>query len=108
MCGLVGADVDLSLDMRMKKGLFSKNNPIFTHLLGFQMEYMDCITVNHSQGDTDYDIVKSACDIAKDRHVILVEDDTDLHVLLLQHFSSDNHQNIYLKTSSKLIDICHL
>ena len=61
MCGLVGADVDLSLDMRMNKRLFLanlKNNQRFIKLLGYQIQHMDGITVKHSQGDADYDIVK--------------------------------------------------
>ena len=65
------------------------------------MEHMHGIIVKHLQGYAEYDIVKSACDIAKDIPVILL-------VLLLHHFSSDHHQNIYPKTSSKLIDIFHL
>ena len=56
------------------------------------MDHMDGITINHLQGDADYDIVKLACEIAKDIIVILVGDDTDLLVLLLHHFSSDQHQ----------------
>ena len=39
---------------------------------------MDGMTVKHSQGDADYDIVKSAWNIVKDRFVILVGDYIDL------------------------------
>ena len=49
--------------------------------------------MNHAHGDADYDTVKSACDIAKDRPAILGGDYTVLLVLLLHHFSSDHHQN---------------
>ena len=71
------------------------------------MEHIDRITVKYEKEDADDDIVKSACDIAKDRPVILVKDVTNLLILRLHRFSSD-HQTIYLKSSPKLINICHL
>ena len=37
--------------------------------------------------------------------VVVVGDDTDLLILLQYHFNPDEHQSIYLQTSSKLIGI---
>ena len=80
----------------------------FCKLLGSQMEQVDSVRIQYSSGVADYDVVRSACTIAQDKPVIVVGDETDILILLLRNFRPDQHHNMYLQTSSKLIDICHL
>lgn len=52
-------------------------------------------TVLHATDDADTVIVKAALTLAKDNHVTVVADDTDILVLLTYH----NTQDIYLQSS---------
>ena len=97
----MGADVEFMPDMllRMKKKQFlanPKNKQRFINLLGSEMEKSG-IQVRQALGDADYDIVTTACNV--------VGDHTDLLVLLQHHFTPSSHENIYLKTSTILVDI---
>ena len=44
------------------------------------------IMVNHASGDADFLIVQTALKAAKDYHIVLIGEDTDLLVLTLHHF----------------------
>ena len=55
----------------------------------------ECLVVSHSSGDADYNIIMTACVIT----------DTDLIVLLQHHFIPRIHENAYLQTSTKVINI---
>ncbi len=105
----MGLEVNVNLNMMltMKKKPFlanPKNKQAFINLLGSVMEKTG-IQVQHSQGDADYDIAMSACNIALTKPVVVVGDDTDLLILLQHHFSPTVHETIFLQTSTKLIDI---
>ena len=54
-----------------------------------------CLVVSQLSGDTDYDIVMTAYGII----------DTHLIVLLQHHFIPRIHENVYLQTSTKVINI---
>ena len=69
------------------------------------MEKEHDIKVRNSSADADYDIVKSACDIALSGPVVVVGDDTDLLIMLLHHFAPDRHKELFMKTATKIINI---
>ena len=68
----------------------------------------ECVDVKHAREDADVDIVQSACAISTTCPVIVVGDDTDLLVLLIQHFDVSKHKDISMQTSSKLINVSAL
>ena len=106
----MGVDVDFTPDMllKMKKKPFlanERNKQKFIDLLGAEMEKTGRIHVKHSPGDADYDIAVCACTVALTTPVVVVADDTDILMLLQHHFQPTVHENIYLQTSTKMIDI---
>ena len=108
----MGVHVDITPDMllKMKKKTFlanTSNKQKFLNLLGSEME-QEGIQISHSSGDADYDIVMTACTFAEMLPVVVVGDDTDLLILLQHHFTPRKHENIYLQTNTKLIDIFNL
>ena len=104
----IGAEVNFQPEMQltMKKKAFlanPKNKQNFLYFIGSELEKSG-VEVHHSQGDADYDIVSTACIMAKRRAVTVVGSDTDLLVLLLHHLSPTHHV-IYLQTASKILNI---
>ena len=64
----MGVDVDFTPDMfvKMKKKPFlanQKNKQRFINLLGAELKKESGIQIQHSSGDADFDIVKTACNI---------------------------------------------
>ena len=104
----MGVDVDFTTDMllTMKKSFLanSRNKQKFIYLLGSILE-REGLQVKFSKAVSDYDIAMTACDAAQTVPVVVVGDDTDLLVLLLNHFDPDSHNPTYLQTSSKTISI---
>ena len=103
-----GAEVNFKPEMLLtiKKKSFlanSKNKQKFLYFIGSELEETG-IKVQHSATDADYNIVSTACPMAKRRSVTIVGDDTDLLVLMLHHLSPSHH-DIFLQTASKIINI---
>ena len=104
----IGAEVTFKPDMRltMRKKVFlsnPRNKQKFLHYIGGELEKSG-VTVHHSAGDADYDIVSAACSMAKRRSVAVVGDDTDLLILLLHHLTP-RHHNTFMYMSSKILNI---
>ena len=104
----IGAEVSFKPEMQltMKKKPFlanPKNNQKFLYFIGSELEKAG-VDLHHSADDADYDIVSTACTIAKRTSVTVVGDDTDLLVLLLHHLSPRHHV-VFLQTTSKVINI---
>ena len=97
----IGAEVNFKLEMQltMKKKSFlanSKNKQKFLYFIGSELDKTG-IKVQHSASDADYNIVSTACTMAKRRSVTIVGDDTDLLVLMLHHLSPSHHDIRTLK-----------
>ena len=86
----------------------AKNKRKFIFLLGEKLENCPNIQVRHSEGDSDYYIVMSACTVAMSHPVVIVGDDTDLLILLQHHFIPGEHQAVYLQITTKIVDITAL
>lgn len=71
-------------------------------VLGAELEKEFDIQVMHSSGVDDFDIVKSTCNIASSKTVIVVGDYTD-HGLLLHHYVQHEHNDVYMQSITKLI-----
>ena len=80
-----------------------RNKQKFLYFIGSELEKAG-VELYHSSADADYDIVSTACTMAKRRSVAVVGDDTDLLVLLLHHLSPRHHV-IFLQTASKILNI---
>ena len=94
------------MQLPMKKKSFlanSKNKQKFLYFIGSELDKTG-IKVQHSASDADYNIVSTACTMAKRRSVTIVGDDTDLLVLMLHHLSPSHH-DIFLQTANKIINI---
>lgn len=92
VCNEMGVDVDFSSDMIMKvkrKPFLAnqRNKQRSINILGAELEKESGCQVTHSSRDADFDIVKTACNIASSKPVIVVGDNTDLLVLLRHHYS---------------------
>ena len=103
-----GAEVDFKPEMQltMKKKAFlanPRNKQKFLYFIGSELEKAG-VELYHSAGDADFDIVSTACSMAKRRSVVVVGDDTDLLVLLLHHLSPEHHV-IFPQTASKILNI---
>ncbi len=106
----VGADVDVRLHMKMnmkKKSFLANqtNKQRFLNLLGSELEKESDIQVLHSSSDADYDIVQSACTMSASKSVVVVGEDTDLLILLLYHYTREDHKDMYMQTATKLINL---
>ena len=104
----IGAEVNFKAEMwlTMKKKAFltnPKNKQRFLYFIGTELKKAG-VEVQHSAGDADYNIVSTACTMAKRRSVVVVGDDTDLLVLHLHHLSPRHHV-IFLQTASKILNI---
>lgn len=104
----IGAEIDFKPEMQltMKKKAFlanPRNKQKFLYFIGSELEKAG-VDLHHSADDADYDIVSTACTIAKRTSVAVVGDDTDLLVLLLHHLSPRHHV-VFLQTTSKVINI---
>lgn len=104
----VGAEVDFKPEMQLtmnKKAFLAnpRNKQKFLYFIGSELEKAG-VELYHSAGDADYDIVSTACTMAKRRSVVVVGDDTDLLVLLLHHLSPRHHV-IFLQTARKILNI---
>ena len=71
-----------------------KNKQQFINILGQKLEDAGC-TVHHAVGNADCLIVKKAVELSETTDTILVDEDTDLLVLLL-HYGSQNTRKILL------------
>ncbi|ELU10861.1 hypothetical protein CAPTEDRAFT_208385 [Capitella teleta] len=99
--GIVGQPVNVAPEMlcSMKKEAFlanPQNKAAFIQLLGVQLNAIG-ITVHYARGDADLLIVCTAIELAKENHVTVVGEDTDLIVLLLHH-APNSCQTIVLKS----------
>ena len=101
----IGTEVDFKPEMQltMKKAFLAnpRNKQKFLYFIGSELEKAG-IELHHNGGDADYDIVSTACTMAK-RSVAIVGDGTDLLVLLLHQLSPRHHVN-FLQTASKIVN----
>ena len=89
----------------MKKKAFlanPKNKQKFLYFIGSELQKAG-VELYHSAGDADFNIVSTACPMAR-RSMVVVGDDTDPLVLLLHHLSPEHHV-IFLQTASKILNI---
>ncbi len=82
----------------------SEHTQKFINLLGAELEKEFDIQVMHSSGDADFKIMKLDFNIVTWKPVGVVGDDTYLPVLLLHHYSQDEHKYVYMQLTTKLIN----
>ena len=97
--GKTAAEVSFTGEMKinMKKDLFlsnKENKQRFICMLSSCLQEYDCET-QHADGDADLLIVQTAVESTRTRATILVEDDTDLLVLLF-HAEPDCHDLYFI------------
>jgi hypothetical protein len=81
------------MSLQLKKEEFLSNDANkqrFLNLLSNSLEAADC-EVHHAKGDADLLIVQTSIQVAAQRKVILVGDDTDLLVLICYHAKNLSH-----------------
>ena len=61
------------------------------------------ISVIHSDGDTDVDVVSSALTVAKTWPVLFLREGTDPLILLFWHYNPSLHQPVHLHSNSNKI-----
>lgn len=102
--GKSSTEVQFTPDMTLHigKDLFlanHKNKQRFIDLLSCKLRNNGCVTFC-SEGDADCMIVAEVQESAKGKETVVVDDDTDLLVLLVCHFNSDSEE-VFLKKSRK-------
>ena len=100
-----GVNVTFTEEMQlsMKKTTFlanSKNKQRFINMLSNYLEKRKC-KMYHAPGDADLLIVQKAVESSTVMDTVLVDDDTDLLVLLCYHASLDSHSIFFNRTQEK-------
>ena len=103
--GQAGVTVTFTEEMQltMKKENFLANNTNkqdLINMLGNQLEKNKC-TVHHAPGDADLLIVQKAVESATMVDTVVVDDDTDLLILLCYHVSLDSHRMYFRQEPKK-------
>ena len=78
--------------------LHKHNKQAFLEMFGTQLSVSD-ISVMHSDGDADVDIVSSARTVANTCPVTLLGEDTDLLIPLLWHVIPSLHHPVHLHSN---------
>ena len=79
----------------------NKNKQRFIHTLGEKLLLHGCRVIC-CERDADVDIIMTAITLAQETHVIVIGEDTDLLVLLLNHFNEQHlSNNIYFRSDRK-------
>lgn len=97
---------DENSPMIIKKNKFlsnSTNKQRFINILGSYFQGRGH-SVIHAEGDADTLIVKEALNIAQEKHVTVVADDTDILILLLYHSS----KNILMQSATQSDKVCDI
>lgn len=106
----IGASVSVSAEMHltMSKKAFLANTANKQALINLLAEDMvkAGITVEHAEGDADYQICMLACLSAKNSRTAVVAEDTDVFQLMIHHAdATDNSNNLYMVTAKHTVCI---
>lgn len=99
----VQKSISSQMHVAMKKAFLAKpqKKQRFLNFNNIKLEEAG-LEVEQSTGDADYDIVSTACTMAKRRSGTVVGDDTNLLLLLLHHLGPSQHV-IFLKIACKVV-----
>ena len=77
------------------------NKQRFIDMLGQKLEEEGC-EVHYSEGDADFDIVKTAVEVSANVNTVVVGEDTDLLILLLYHAKRTQIKSSSVLSKSKM------